>query len=477
VEGVVRVILDHERCTLFHGDCRDLLEAIPENSVDAIVCDPPYLLANASGTGFMGREWDSVELEPGETVGTASERWHRTWAAIALRVLKPGGHLLAFGGSRTVHRMCSALEDVEFEIRDVLMWVYGSGFPKSLDVSKAIDKHLGAERTVTGQHEAQLPGGNTYAQDSWSRAAREAPPSRHDDPATAAAAWTGWGTALKPAYEPIVLARKPLSGTVAKNVLERGTGGINIGGCRIGDEPRHNNPSGGSPDDGSVYGLGCRGRGTDAIGRWPANVLLSHHEDCRYLGEVEDERVTRVGGNLGPDARLEGTYGMGKQSTTTTTTSQYECHPECPARILEGQHEGASRFFYCSKPSTKERDLGLEHLPVRSGGEIVDREEDSAGIKNPRAGAGRGGGRRNHHVTVKPLELMRYLCRLVTPPGGTVLDVFAGSGSTGVAALAEGFNFVGVELGGDDGSHLPILLGRIRHALGLISGTDEQPGA
>jgi DNA modification methylase len=541
----LNIILDHDRATLLHGDCRHILEALPENSVDAIITDPPYLLANASGTGFMGREWDSVKLEPGETVGTASERWHRTWSATALRVLKPGGHLLAFGASRTFHRMCSAIEDVGFELRDVLFWCYGQGFPKSLDVAKVVDKSDAADErrrrelaftawmrttgvtvaqineitgTNMGSHyttekeqprvgtvehveQIQRATGIAVPDEIWELVGRRQVLSEQfakrevvdivemiDARATApglpggagaptrevaitvpyteaAKKWEGWGTALKPAYEPIALARKPLEGTVAGNVLQWGVGGLNVDGCRVG-----------GPD-----------------GRWPANVILSHHPDCVFVGEREDQHTVRVGEKLGDDSRLAGTYGMGRQATTTTTTAVevYECHADCPLRIMDkqagvrkglgfmggasgdggpavqGSTGGASRFFYCAKPGKKEKEAGLDHLPMKSGSEITGREEGSAGIQNPRAGAGAKGGARNTHVTVKPVALMRYLCKLVTPPGGTVLDVFAGSGTTGVAALAEGFNFIGVELGGDDGSHLPILIGRVRHALGL----------
>jgi DNA modification methylase len=536
----MHLILDHDRAVLFHGDCRDLPSMIPDNSVDAIICDPPYLLANASGTGFMGREWDSVKLEDGETVGTASERWHRTWAAIALRVLKPGGHLLAFGGSRTFHRMCSAIEDVGFELRDVLMWMYGQGFPKSMDIAKQVDKSDAASErrrralaftawmrstglssgqidTITGTNmgshyltEKQQPQVATRehlellrphvgavpdeieelvghrqvlseqfamrevvgVEEVDARVARPGlpggigAPKREvaiTEPYTAAAKkWEGWGTALKPAYEPIALARKPPVDTVAANVLEWGVGGINIGACRIGDEVRFNGPSGGAADDSSVYQLGMRGKGegTTAVGRWPANVILDEIAGAMLdaqSGTSKDGVAVRKNGNK---VKKQGLFGLGQMEGED---------------VGYGGEGGASRFFYCPKPSRAEKEAGLDHLPMKSGSEITGRQEGSAGIQHARAGAGAKGGARNTHVTVKPVALMRYLCRLITPPGGTVLDVFAGSGTTGVAALAEGFNFVGTELGGDDGSHLPILLGRIRHALGLPQEPPPEP--
>jgi DNA modification methylase len=532
----------------------------------------------ASGKGFMNRTWDGVKKINGETLGQAAERWHRAWAVESLRVLKPGGHLIAFSGSRTQHRMYSAIEDVGFEIRDVLQWLYGQGMPKSLDVSKAIDKadasserrrralefttwvgslgltpavineatasNMGSHYTTTRQQPRvatrdhldailklaglacapdaieELVGRRVVLSEQF--AAREvidvvemngkgggfSPWMSGEDggPQTVEVAITaafseeakryaGWGTALKPFYEPAVLARKPLRGkaggessTVAGNVLDWGTGGINVDACRIGEGDK---------------------------GRWPSNVIMSHHEDCVLTGSVEDEHMVDVGPKLAEVERgLE--FGFGRRASTTTTTTRdvYACHPECPAAILDAQSGiqkdgvavnrnkteasapggigmtglkpqvggedvcyggsgGASRFLYQAKPSRGEKEIGLEHFPIRSGSDITGREEGSAGINHPRAGAGAKGGVKNTHVTVKPVELMRYLCRLVTPPGGTVLDVFAGSGTTGVAAIAEGFNFIGVELGGDDGSHLAILEGRIRHALGMPKNLDH----
>jgi site-specific DNA-methyltransferase (adenine-specific) len=454
----MNIILDHDRATILHGDCRDLLNVLGENSVDAIICDPPYLLANASGTGFMGREWDSVKLEPGETIGTASERWHRTWCEIALKVLKPGGHMLAFGGSRTFHRMCSAIEDVGFELRDVLIWMYGQGFPKSLDISKAIDAKLGATREVINEATDRRGDGTGYGLGHSGRITSGIAVTPE------AAAWTGWGTALKPAYEPIALARKPPGGTIVSCVMEHGTGGINIGACRVGDEERYNPPA--RNNTGDVYELGIgknsEGGGSIAVGRWPANVMMDEEVGAQLdaqSGITKDGvagrgRGFQRGGYVGGSVEKEVEPGFGY-----------------------GGEGGASRFFYCPKPSRAEKEAGLDHLPAHQGGEVTGREEGSAGLNSPRAGAGRRGGVKNTHVTIKPVKLMRYLCRLITPPGGIVLDMFAGSGTTGVAALTEGFNFIGSELGGDDGSHLPILLGRIRHTLGLEAVMGTEPPA
>lgn len=310
---------------IYEGDCRDVLATLPEESVDACVTDPPY------GLGFMGKDWDR---------GVPGVEF---WAAM-LRVLKPGAHLLAFGGTRTHHRLMCAIEDAGFEIRDCLGWLYGTGFPKS--------KNLDGD-------------------------------------------WQGWGTALKPAWEPIILARKPLAGTVAANVGEHGTGALNIDACRIEGVDTRRIKAGGAndfPHEDDTW----QPRGVEvgsALGRWPANIL---HD--------------------GSDGVLE-VFG------------------------------DSSRFFYCAKASKAERNAGCEHLPSRSAGEVTGgRKEGSAGLNSPRAGAGRTSGNVNHHPTVKPVALMRYLCRLITPPGGTVLDPFNGSGSTGSAALSEGFGYIGIDI-------------------------------
>jgi DNA modification methylase len=340
-----------------HGDCLAIMRDIPDASVDAVVTDPPY------GLAFMGKRWDydvpSVEV----------------WAE-CLRILKPGGHLLAFAGTRTQHRMAVRIEDAGFEIRDMIAWVYGSGFPKSLDVSKAIDKAAGHWRGKAGEvvsDNGAMSGGN------YERTPK-------GDPVTAAAAaWQGWGTALKPALEPITVARKPLVGTVAENVLAHGTGGLNVDGCRVGVESTKRTCNG--VGQSSSFDMAASGEhrvnGSDA-GRWPANLIHDGSEE--------------------------------------------------PAALLGT----AARFFYCAKASKADRDEGCERLMVK------DVHRYGAGIGegiNPNAPARN----RNHHPTVKPTDLMRHLCRLVTPPGGTVLDPFAGSGSTGKAAALEGFRFIGIE--------------------------------
>jgi hypothetical protein len=319
---------------LLHGDCLERLRELPACSVDACVTDPPY------GLSFMGKKWDYDV--PGEDI------WRE-----CLRVLKPGGHLLAFAGTRTQHRMAVRIEDAGFEIRDMIAWVYGSGFPKSHNIGKAIDKAAGAEREVVGlgryANRGRVNSANTYG---------DAPSSSSEmltAPATPEAQqWDGWGTALKPALEPITLARKPFKGTVAANVLAHGTGALNIDGCRVGTEERTNS---GMSSLGVMHDDDWKPRDVSSTvtGRWPANLI---HDGSDEVGAVLGE---------------------------------------------------AMRFFYCPKASKADRSEG------------------------------------NTHPTVKPTDLMRYLCRLVTPPGGIVLDPFMGSGSTGKAAMLDCFRFIGIE--------------------------------
>lgn len=385
---------------------------MPDNSVDSIATDPPY------GLSFMGKKWDYDV--------PSTEIW-----AECLRVLKPGGHLLAFAGTRTQHRMCCRIEDAGFEIRDMLAWVYGSGFPKSLDIGKAIDKAAGAERKVVGQRRGQ--GSIPNDRGEWGLEPNT--PVDITLPTTdAAKQWDGWGTALKPALEPITLARKPLCGTVAANVLEWGTGGINVDGCRVGAEGggTHctNRDAGGKCLGHKNAGRSTSGEtfhGPDTSGgRWPANLIHDGSEE------------------------VTGLFPQTKSSTQTkplATGGFWKTEKgNAPAAGQFGDSGSAARFFYCAKASRSERDAGCEDLEHTTPGEITGgRAESSAGLDNPRAGAGRTSGGKNIHPTVKPLALMRYLVRLVTPPGGVVLDPFLGSGTTAVAALQECFRVIGIE--------------------------------
>ena len=394
--------------TLYCGDCVEVLRLLPDGSIDSVVTDPPY------GLSFMGKRWDYDV--PSEEV------WRE-----CLRVLKPGGHLLAFAGTRTQHRMAVRIEDAGFEIRDMIAWVYGSGFPKSLDVSKAIDKAAGAERTeVIGK--SARHGGGVVGNGSSYEISPEVPMLYA--PATdAARQWQGWGTALKPALEPITVARKPLIGTVAENVLAHGTGAINVDGCRVETTDDLN---GGAYSNGvkdlsmaTSYATGVNaGEFIQPAGRWPANLIHDGSEEV-------------VG--LFPQAKGQQGAVTGAEPSSKTANAFGEFAGRAPSEP-RGDSGSAARFFYCAKASKADRDEGCEGLEAGRGGSLnmrTDSHSQSNGMDT--------GPRRNHHPTVKPTDLMRYLCRLVTPPGGVVLDPFTGSGSTGKAALLEGFRFVGIE--------------------------------
>jgi len=373
--------------TLYHGDCRDWLKTLPANHLEACVTDPPY------GLEFMGKDWDRGV--PG--VGF--------WREV-IRVLKPGAYLVAFGGTRTYHRLGCAVEDAGFEIVDSLQWLYGQGFPKSLDFAGYRDEDK--IRHVRPEFE-----GHPMAED--------------------------WGTALKPGCEPIILARKPLDGTFAENVLRWGVGGLNIGGCRIPTDDELLAGAGGMPrrDEHEQRGPGVTYPPSER-GRWPANVA---HDGS--------DEVLAAFARHGSDKGAQAPVTRRNSDKFGNNYGAFEGSREEPGDSFHGEKGTADRFYFCAKTTKQDRNEGLDHLPVRDSSECVDREAGSAGMNSPRAGAGRTSGNRNHHPTVKPTELMRWLCRLVTPPGGTVLDPFAGSGSTGKAAMLEGFGFVGVEKDGD----------------------------
>lgn len=403
------------RVVLHNADCRDVLRGLPDNSIDSVVTDPPYALvsivkrfgkpgsAPAKGNeayqrasaGFMGKSWDTGE------VAFSDEFW-----AEVLRVLKPGGHVVAFSGTRTYHRMVVAIEDAGFEIRDQLGWLYGSGFPKSHN--------------------------------------------QHGD-------WEGWGTALKPAWEPIALARKPLIGTVAANLAEHGCGAINVDGCRVEGAFESGWSKSGSKesDNGSMSGKNyARDPKPDSSeGRWPANIIHDGSEDVLAAFPDAPGQQRAVGPEHG-EKESRGIYG------------DFGAREHFAPRIE--LDKSAARFFYCAKASRADRDAGLEGFEQRLVASLarvsqLEGKESTriSGTKNPRA---------NTHPTVKPTTLMQWLCRLITPPGGVILDPFMGSGSTGKAAVLEGFQFIGCER---EDEYMPIATARIAWAIGATSTSAE----
>ena len=401
---------------LVNGDCLEEIQKLVDKGIQvySIVTDPPYHLTSIverfgkegsapakdkdgafqrQSKGFMGKEWD------GGDIAFRKETWE-----LFMKVLKPGGHLLAFSGSRTYHRMAVAIEDAGFEIRDQMMWLYGSGFPKSLNIGKAIDKKQDNKREVIGTQQHPTSKDRTgnkspyQAEDSHLEATHEITKGNTE--------WEGWGTALKPAHEPIVMARKPISEkSIADNVLKHGTGGINIDGCRIEGEGnterkitnRKTRSEDGVWTDGNsgMKAEGSQFADADPKGRFPANVM---HDGSEEVKDIFPTTSKSAGGG--------GTKTVSKNKTVFTGGWG---NKEYDKTIGYGDDGSAARYFYCPKVSKAER------------------------------------GDKNTHPTVKPQELMKYLCRMVTPKGGTVLDIFMGSGSTGMAAKDEGFDFIGIE--------------------------------
>lgn len=501
------------------GDCLEMMKLLPASSVDAIVTDPPY------GIDFMGRGWDNVVPGP------------PFWKA-ALRLAKPGAHLLAFGGSRSAHRLACAVEDAGWEIRDSLGWIYASGFPKSLDISKQFDlrgkgsehlyrftawmrtKRLTARRIneITGSlmgghyltaksqpaiptreffellrpHLGEIPTeieelverhnriesireatgeypGHSFAEwdDNYGKPRDVTPKPRRDNPASRLAKrWAGWGTALKPSLEVIYLARKPIEAgsDIASNVKRHGTGAINIDGCRVPGAPPSVPQPRFSREMRAGFGAseGRNGEMSSASGRWPANLLQDGSEEAAAVFPDTGKSGTAVNRNRGERAPsragfLPGTIAAGPDvgyadggsaarffaALKPTAEDAREALEDFEAEVAEGALGGELRALYAPKSSKRDREEGCEDLEPRKTAKLAgaDRPE----IDDLVSARFRTFPSRNDHPTVKPTALMRYLCRLVTPPDGVVLDPFAGSGSTGKAALLEGFNFLGIE--------------------------------
>ena len=400
-------------------------------SVNAVVCDPPY------GLSFMGKGWDHGV--PGVPF----------WEA-ALRVAKPGAMLLAFGGTRTHHRLMCAIEDAGWEIRDCLMWLYGSGFPKSMDISKAIDKAAGADHFALGPDPNWRQSAHT---DSVYSGGMQRPTNITAPATDAAREWQGRGTALKPAWEPIIMAMKPLDGTFANNALVHGVAGINVDGCRIESEPiptfRSSNAHRWIGDDVKVERTG----GTTQQGRWPANVLLD--EEAAQM--LDEQSGTLTSGN--PNGAKRNVSGPFLAHANGVDLSGY------------GDSGGASRFFYVAKASRRDRNEGLDGMPEQArNGEDYRRKINTS--KRANDGLRSDMPRANHHPTVKPTQLMRYLCRMVGRPNSVILDPFMGSGSTGKAAALEGFRFIGIER---DPAYFAIAQRRIEEAQLQLPLLEDMP--
>ena len=386
---------------LYEGSMLDMLDVIEPASIDSIITDPPYEL------GFMSKSWDSsgIAFQP------------ETWAK-CLSVLKSGGYLLAFGGSRTFHRIACAIEDAGFEIRDVIMWLYGSGFPKSMNIGLAIDRKNGIESEVIGMQKSGTTSNALFSEDSFSTAGQyELKKARNE--------WDGWGTALKPAYEPIIVARKPCESSCVDNVLKYGTGGLNIKDCKIGDDIVKTQ---GKKKTDTFFGMLGECEESEHLGRYPSNVILTY----------DDTDKNEVCSGMPSDA-----------------------------------NGSASRYFYCAKASTKDRDEGLEKFKAEKRTD----EHLRANAETARIFGANSAPTKNVHPTVKPTELMQYLVRLVNPKGATILDCFNGSGSTGKAVMLENverereYQYIGIELTPE---YLPIAEARIRWAQNYKGESFEQ---
>ena len=395
---------------MIHGDCMEILKSIPENSIDAIITDPPY------GLAFMGKKWD-YDIP-------AIEIWIE-----CLRTLKPGGYLLSFAGTRTQHRMACNIEDSGFEIRDMIAWVYGSGFPKSLNIGKAVDKLQGNEREVVGIKQgtyADIKRDKETGQDGLHGGIAKERPRVKVEETKGTSEWEGWGTALKPALEPITMARKPLSEkTIAENCLKWGTGGLNIDECRVGVEERDLLEKRPILNISGIYGQGLAGSkaiGKTTQGRFPANFIHDGSDEVlNIFPETKSIKSNRGNINIG---KMAG--GSGQSEKTDT---------------IRGHNDSgsAAKFFYCAKAGKDERNRGCDELEERQYSHDGRKKEIENPFQRQKSVA------RNNHPTVKPISLIQYLIKLVSREGQTILDPFGGSGTTAIACLEIGRNYVLIE--------------------------------
>lgn len=395
----MKLYSENDSYKIYNGDMLDMLQVIEPESIDAIVCDPPYEL------GFMNKSWDSTGI------AFKKETWQNCF-----EVLKPGGYLLAFGGSRTYHRIACAIEDAGFEIRDCIMYLYGCGFSKSYNIGLAIDKKNGIDNR-TGNIRADGVNNQNICYDFKAMKPKFEERIAQNE-------WQGWGTCLKPAYEPIIVARKPFKGSVVDNIIKYRVGGLNIDECRI---PTNDDLSRINKTDNGMFGIGnnnnnaqkCKELGIEYGGRFPANVITDGSEEV----------------------------AKGMPNTTSTPIAE----------------ESAMRYFYSAKASKKDRDEGLDAFEERKTTDGCIR----ANVETARKFGANSALRKNIHPTCKPTELMQYLVRLVSPKGATILDPFMGSGSTGKAVMFENrerdanYKFIGIELTDE---YLPIAQARIEYA-------------
>ena len=424
----MKIYSGNDNYKLYQGNMLYMLEVIKPNTIDSIITDPPYEL------NFMNKGWDN------SGIAFQKETWQKCY-----EVLKPGGYLLAFGGSRTFHRIACAIEDAGFEIRDTIMWLYGSGFPKSMDISKQKDRYtIGSSKSL--EVDITIPSTELAKQ------------------------WQGWGTALKPSFEPIIVARKPFKGSLVDNIIEYGVGGINIDECRVGNtdadtydlEKRQVSKATGSDNDGhfldELHNQDAK-HGVTNLGRFPANTILTYDETdfnevCGGFPNTKSTpRTPTIGG--------AGGVGQATNFQRGSETSPYN------------DSGSASRYFYCAKASKKDRDEGLEEFDDKKFYSTLNTKNGSG----ERLDGGSTPIRKNTHPTVKPTDLMQYLVRLITPSGGVVLDPFNGSGSTGKAVMYENkernknYKYIGIELTEE---YLPISKARIEYVCNLPEEKDMQ---
>lgn len=418
----MKLYSENDSYKIYNGDMLDMLQVIKPESIDAIVCDPPYEL------GFMNKSWDSTGI------AFKKETWQNCF-----EVLKPGGYLLAFGGSRTYHRIACAIEDAGFEIRDCIMYLYGTGFSKSYNIGLAIDKKNGVDNR-TGNIRTDGVNNQNICYDFKAMKPKFEERIAHNE-------WQGWGTCLKPAYEPIIVARKPFKGSVVDNIIKYRVGGINIDGCKIGNEKR-TQFSGKS--NGRIYSeYSQKNAHFETVeGRFPANVILTYDE-------TDFDEV--CGG-------MPYTKNNTKTHSAKNSDNNVNFNASKSVNVIGYEDSGsASRYFYCAKASKKDRDEGLDAFEERKTTDGCIR----ANVETARKFGANSALRKNIHPTCKPTELMQYLVRLVSPKGATILDPFMGSGSTGKAVMFENrerdanYKFIGIELTDE---YLPIAQARIEYA-------------